>query len=217
MDFAIARRNMVDGQVRVNDVVDPSISRVLENTPREIFLPAAARALAYVEQEVEYAPGRHLLAMHDFSKLLAAAAPFRDSLVLNVVCGTGYSTAVLAQLSEMVVSLEIDDGLCAKAQENLDFLGLNNAAVIHGDPVRGAPEQGPYDIIFLDGVVETAPALLLEQLGPGGRLATVLRRNGVSRGVLYRNSIAGCSYVEKFDAASVSVLPGFSRKSAFVF
>ena len=217
MDFKTARRHMVESQVRPNDVTDLRLQAALEETPREIFLPSELRAQAYVERELEYAPGRRLLTVRDFAKLVAAAAPGPRDLVLNAVCGSGYSTAVLARLTEMVVALESDEALCARAQENLNSLGCSNGAVIVGDPQRGAADQGPYDVIFIDGVIERAPEDLLKQLNDGGRLAAIMRKDGVSRGVVYTRSGDAVAYTEKFDAAAKTVLEGFEAEKGFVF
>ncbi len=217
MDFTTARRHMVDSQVRPNDVTDLRIQAALETVPRESFLPSELRAQAYVERELEYAPGRRLLTVRDFAKLVAAVEPEPDDLVLNAVCGSGYSTAILARLTEMVVALESDERLCAKAQETLDKVGCSNAAVIVGEPRRGAADQGPYDIVFIDGVIEREPEELMRQLKDGGRLGAILRRDGVSRGVVYRRSGDAFGCTEVFDAAARTVLPGFEAEKGFVF
>lgn len=217
MDYQAARRHMVESQVRTNDVTDLRIQAAMETTPREIFLPVELRDQAYVEREIVYAPGRHLLRARDFAKLVAAADPRPGDLVLNAVCGSGYSTAILAQLAEMVVSLESDETLASQAQENLTSLGFGNAAVITGSPWEGAKDQGPFDLIFLGGAIERRPEKLLQQLKQGGRLATILREDGMSRGGLYRRSGDTSAFTEMFDAATRSVLPGFERPKVFVF
>lgn len=217
MDFNTARRHMVESQVRTNDVTNLRLQSAMETIPREIFLPPELRDQAYVEREASYASGRWLLTARDFAKLVDIADPQPGDLVLNTVCGSGYSTAVLARLSEMVVSLESDETLAATAQENLTELGISNAAVITGDPFKGAPEQGPYDVIFIGGAVERKPESLLAQLKDGGRLATILREDGVSNGVLYQRSGDVFSCTEKFTAATKSILPGFERPKEFVF
>lgn len=217
MDYATARRHLVESQVRPNDVTDSGLLAAMETTPREVFLPSELRDQAYVEREVRYAPGRYLLRARDFAKLAQAAAPRPTDLVLNAVCGSGYSSAILAQLTEMVVALESDEGLAGMAQENLTSLGLTNAAVITGDPWRGAADQGPYNVIFIGGVIEREPEALLRQLAEGGRLATIERCNGVSKGVIYTRKGDAFSRVEKFDAASSAILPGFEKAKTFVF
>lgn len=217
MDFKTARRRMVENQVRTNDVTDLRIQAAMEEIPRENFLPVELRSQAYVERELAYAPGRALITARDFSKLAAAAAPRPDDLALNAICGAGYSTAVLARLTEMVVTVESDEALGAKAQEHLTGLDINNAAVISGDPAKGAADQGPYDLVFVDMVIEKRPQALLEQLKDGGRLAAIYREKGVSRGIVYRRSGGAFSYAEKFDASAKIVAPGFEAEKAFAF
>jgi protein-L-isoaspartate(D-aspartate) O-methyltransferase len=217
VDFEKARRTMVESQVRTNDVTDLRLLDAIGSVPRERFLPTALRPLAYVERELEYAPGRALLTPRDFAKLVSAAAPRAGEVVLDVACGTGYSTAVLAQLCEMVVGLEADEGLTAAAQANLTAVGATNAAVIAGDPATGAPGQGPFDLIFLGGAVEFDPQTLLGQLKEGGRLATLLKSGSVTRGVIYRSSGGTASARAVFDAASRTVAPGFSAPRRFIF
>ena len=217
MDFQPARLRMVNSQVRTNDVTDLRLQEALETVPRETFLPSALRDQAYVERELAYAPGRTLLTVRDFAKLADAADPQDGDLALNVAAGCGYSAAVLAQLVDMVVAVESDEKLAAAAQENLTKLGVSNAAVLACDSTQGAPDQGPYDLIFIDGAVETRPDALLAQLKDGGRLAAIQRVGGVSRGVIYRRSGDAFACSEKFDATTKTLLPGFEAKKSFVF
>ncbi|MFQ5563281.1 MAG: protein-L-isoaspartate O-methyltransferase [Parvularculaceae bacterium] len=217
MDFQAARRHMVDNQVRTNDVPNLRLQKAMEETPRELFLPADLRGQAYVERELEYAPGRRMLTPRDFAKLVAAADPVPGDLVLDVACGAGYSTAILAELAEMVVATEKDEALAAAAQENLATLGVANAAVVAGDPWAGAPEQGPYDVIFVGAAIEREPEALLVQLKDGGRLAAIMKIDGVSKGVIYRKSGEACSPHVVFSATATRILPGFEAARGFRF
>ena len=117
----------------------------------------------------------------------------------------------------MVVSLDADEALAAKAQENLTGLDIDNAAVIAGAPWDGVAEQGPFDLIFLGGAIERRPDKLLDQLKDGGRLATIVREGGVSKGGVYRRSGDAIAFKEAFDAATTSIMPGFEKPKAFQF
>ena len=117
----------------------------------------------------------------------------------------------------MVVAVESDEALAAAAQENLTQLDVGNAAVITGDSAKGAPDQGPFDLILIDGVIEVRPDTLLAQLKDHGRLAAIQRRGGVSRGVIYRRSGDAFAATEKFDATAKTVIPGFAAAKTFVF
>lgn len=217
MDFKAARRRMVESQVRTNDVTDLQLQTALETVPREMFLPPELRDQAYVEREIVYAPGRSLMTARDFAKLVAAAAPREGELCLAVAVGTGYAAAILSKLVDMVVAVESDETLAAAAQENLTSLGVSNAAVLAQDSTKGVAGQGPYDLIFVDGVIEARPQALLGQLKDGGRLAAVYREKGVSRGLIYNRSGEAIGSTAKFDATAKVVTPGFEAKKSFVF
>ncbi len=208
---------MVDSQVRTNDVTDPRIQRAFETVERERFLPAELRAQAYMDREIPYAPGRSMITARDHAKLLAALDIDAGDLVLDVACGTGYSAAILSQLGEMIVSVEKDDALSAKAQENWSASGVVNAAVVTADPAAGAAKQGPFDVIVIAAAIEMEPAALLKQLKDGGRLGAILRKGGVAKGVVWRRSGAATAAHEIFDASARTIAPCFAQPKAFVF
>lgn len=208
---------MVASQVRPNDVTDLRIQRALEAIPRELFLPPELRVQAYVDREIPYAAGRSLITPRDFAKLLAALEIKPTDLILDVACGSGYSTAVLSLLGEMVVAVEDDQALAAKAQQNWSEAGVVNAALVAGEPWRGAPQQGPFDVIMIAQAIEIEPKLLLEQLQDGGRLGAVMRRGDVAKGVVWRRSGGVSGWREIFDASARVAPAGFTRPKAFVF
>jgi protein-L-isoaspartate(D-aspartate) O-methyltransferase len=217
MDYAIARRRMIDSQVRTNDVPNLRVQEAMERIPRETFLPGELRDQAYVEREHAYSPGRRMLTARDFSKLVAVADPHPGDLVLDIACGSGYSAAVLAALSEMVVAVESNSDLASTAQDNLSALDINNAAVIVGELKEGAPGQGPFDLIFIGAAVSKIPDGLFAQLKDGGRLATILREGGVSRGVIFTRNGEAVARRARFDARSSAILEGFETPKTFVF
>lgn len=217
MDFEAARKHMVDSQVRTNDVTDPRIQRAFEIVPRERFLPAELRTQAYIDREVVYAAGRSMPTARDFSKLLDALDIRPSDLILDVACGSGYSTAILAALGEMVVAVERDEALAALAQENWSAIGADNTAVIAGDPKDGAAKQGPFDVIVISHAIEVEPAALLKQLKEGGRLGAFFRRGGVAKGCVWRRAGSAAGMAEIFDASARTALDGFTRPKTFVF
>lgn len=217
MDFEVSRKHMVDSQVRTNDVTDPRIQRAFELVPRERFLPAELRAQAYVDREVVYAPGRSMPTARDLAKLLDALDIQPSDLILDVACGSGYSTAILASLGEMVVAIEKGEPMAAIAQDNWSAIGAVNAAVVVGDPALGAMKQGPFDVIVIGQAIEIEPAALLKQLKDGGRLGAFWLRGGVAKGCVWRRSGAAAGAAEVFDASVRTVLEGFTRPKTFVF
>ena len=216
MDYAAARRNMVDCQIRPNKVTDKAVLDALLSVPRELFVPAGLRGIAYVDEDIEIAPGRCLMEPMVFARLLQLAALRPTDVVLDIGCGTGYSAAVLARLVNTVVAVECDAGLAARATELLAELSIDNAIVLEGPLNRGCPAQGPYDAVFLDGGAATVPAAVLDQLGEGGRLVAVVQRDGLGRATLMRRAGGILSSRIAFDA-SVAPLPGFAVEPGFVF
>lgn len=215
-DFAVARRVMVDNQVRPADVTSLAIIDAMLWVPRERFVPKARRDVAYAETEVEIAPGRVMLQPRTFAKMLEAVEIDPRGLVLDLAPGTGYSTAVIARLAEAVVAVEPDAVLARQAQSILVELEADNAVVAQGDPAAGDPAHGPYDVIFVNGAVEILPDGLVEQLKEGGRLVAVFRDGPVGKCRVLTRARHAVSRRFVFDA-DAPVLPGFERPVEFAF
>src|SRR5690606_6460675 len=148
---------------------------------------------------------------------LVQLAEVTDSdLVLDVGCGTGYASAVLAQLCDSVVALEVDEALAAKATSNLGDQGINNVAVVTGPLESGYPSEAPYDVIFLGGAVCEPPTGVFDQLAEGGRLVAVVGTGLVGKASIFTKHRGVTSGRAVFDAA-VKVLPGYEKRPSFVF
>ncbi len=217
MDFEIARRNMLEGQVRTNDVTDLALQRAIAAIPREKFVPNAKQSLAYAEDNIEIESGRYLMQPRTFSKLLQALEIEPTDLVLDVACGLGYSSAVLSRLANVVIALEDDEKTVQSATSRLEALEIDNVAVIHGDLAAGVPAEGPYDVILINGGVEMVPEALLAQMKEVGRLGTVVM-DGACGHVYVHEKIKGGKISKRmiFDA-QIPVLRGFEKPPAFVF
>ena len=217
MDFELARRNMVDNQVRTNRVTDSLVISALRAIPRELFVPAAQKGVSYVDDDIAVAPGRYLMEPMILARLLQLAEIQHTDVVLDVGCATGYSSAVLGKMASSVVALEQDPELVNWAAETLLGLGIDNAAVVEGELVQGLPDQGPYDVIFVNGAMDRVPEGLREQLADGGRLVGVLQgEKGIGHATLVTRSGTAFGHRTDFDA-NARMLPGFARKTAFVF
>ena len=216
-DFATARSNMIESQLRTNKVTDAGILEAFETIPRERFLPEAWAGVAYVDEDLEVAPGRYLMEPMVLARLLQAARVEPNDVVLDVGCATGYSSAVLARLAGTVVALESDTALGEKANETLQDLGIDNVVVVAGELTQGYQKQGPYNVILLGGAVAEVPAAILSQVAEGGRLVTVVATQAhLGQAVLIRKSGGQASRRVLFDA-SVRQLPGFAEAPRFVF
>ena len=221
IDFATARRMMVDGQVRPNDVTDLRIIAAMLEVPRERFLPPSKMQMAYLDLDIPLFEGpdgrgrRRMLKPMLLAKMIQAADVRDSDSVLDVGCGSGYSSAVIAQLARNVVALEEDATLTLGAKENLYALGITNVSVESGPLSAGYAARAPYDVIFMQGATEVEPQTLFPQLRDSGRLICV---RGISAGkaMIYRRSGDDVSGWPVFDATA-SVLPGFAATPAFVF
>jgi protein-L-isoaspartate(D-aspartate) O-methyltransferase len=218
-DFAQARRMMVDGQIRTNDVTELNLLAAFDEVPRERFVPERWQAIAYLDRDVpvQESGARCLLKPMVLAKLIQSAAVGEGDRVLDVGCATGYSAAILSKLSRSVVALDEDAALAESAARTLGSVGSGNVRVVTGKLADGWPRDAPYDVILLNGSTEVAPQSLLDQLSPaGGRLVTVVGGAPIGRGTVYRRSGTHVSAHREFDAVAPP-LPGFSKPPAFVF
>jgi protein-L-isoaspartate(D-aspartate) O-methyltransferase len=222
INFAEARRMMVEGQVRTSDVTDLRLQAAMLEVPRERFVPAEWQALAYLDLDVPVLAGgagrapRCLLKPMVLAKLIHAADIGDEDHVLDVGCATGYSSAILAKLAHSVVALEEEATLARTARELLAEVGAPNVTVQSGALIDGYPPQAPYDAILVNGASEVTPRLLLGQLRDGGRLVCVLSHGPAGKATIYRSSAGHVSAHTVFDAAA-PLLPGFVKPPEFVF
>jgi len=218
VDFAQARRTMVDSQVRPSDVTDLRLIAAMLDVPREQFVPAARRAVAYLDIDVPISGqgARALLKPMVLARLLQAAGIGENDRVLDVGCATGYSTAVVAKLAGEVIALEEDVALARIAGETLAACGVTNGSVVSGPLQNGWERSAPYDVIVLEGASEVVPAALLSQLKDGGRLVAVSGSGPMGKATIYRAAGGRATAQTLFDA-SAPLLPGFAKAAAFVF
>lgn len=211
-----ARRNMVDSQIRVNDVTRPDIVRAFLEVPREAFVPLARESVAYSEIEIETSPGRALWTARDFAKLLNAMEPAPGDIALVIGAGAGYECAVLNDLVQSVIGLEGDEAVSLAAGDRLSRLGYDHVACVSGPLAEGLAGEAPFDLILVNGMVETLPEAWLEQLGEGGRLGVVVAEAGVGRARVYTKAGGVASFRTVFDA-SPPRFAEFDRRAAFSF
>lgn len=215
-DTAVQRANMVAAQLRTNDVTDARILRAVETVPREIFVPQRFRPVAYMERCIELAPKRVLMDARCFGKLTQLAAITATDVVLDVGCATGYSAAVLGMLAARVFALDEPEELVSLAQLRLQETAAQNVHVVRGRLADGDPAHAPFDVVFVDGAIESRPAVLLDQLKDGGRLVAVMRDGAAGYGCLYVKHGAAIGERQAFDAW-LPVLPGFEKPRGFSF
>jgi protein-L-isoaspartate(D-aspartate) O-methyltransferase len=206
MDYTAARLNMVESQVRPNDVTDVGIQHAMAAIARERFVAPERRALAYSDRAVEYVTGRALLPPRDVAKLLHAARPKGGETALAIAAP--YAAVVLARMGLSVSALEPGG-----AGDIAAMLEAEGVSIVGGD--TGQP-SGSYDVIVCESAVQSAPEAWVGALKPGGRLAVVLRTGPVGKATVFLRTEAAVSAREAFDSTP-AWLPGFEPKAAFVF
>lgn len=215
-DFSGLRTKMVDGQVRTTDVTSLPLLDALLSVPREEFVPTARRSLAYIDEDLEVAPGRYLMEPSPFARLVQLAGIRPADFVLDVGSATGYSAAVLSRLAGAVVALEEDPALVETAQATLSGLGYDTVAVVEGPLAGGYAKQAPYDAIVIEGAVEQVPQALFDQLKDGGRLVAVVGHGHAAVACHFVKHNGAVAARRVFNAA-VKPLPGFNNAPVFRF
>lgn len=213
-NFSKRRTMMVDTQVRPSDVTKFPIIEAMLSVPREDYVPDEKRDVAYISENIGLSDVRVLLEPRTFAKMLDGLDIAPDEIVLDLGCGLGYSTAVLARLADTVVAVEENADFAKEAQEKLSSNGVDNTAVIDGVLAEGAAEHGPYDVIIIEGAVEQVPDRILAQLKEGGRIAALFMEGalGVARiGYKIDNKV---TWQFAFNGAAPTI-SGFEKTQAF--
>lgn len=217
MDYAARRHSMVENQIRTNRVTDPLVIEAMDAIPREAFVPDELKGIAYLDEDIPIGGGRYLMEPLVIARLLQAAEIKPEDVILDIGCGTGYVSAVMARMASVVVALESDSGLAARANSTLTTLGLDTVAVVEGPLRDGYVRQAPYDVIFFGGAVVKAPGAIVEQLEEGGRMVAVVTGDqGIGAGTLFLKVGGVVSRREVFNAAT-PFLPGFEPVKEFTF
>jgi protein-L-isoaspartate(D-aspartate) O-methyltransferase len=216
-DYAAARLNMVESQLRTNKVTNEAVLDAFLAVPRERFVPPAHRGTAYIDEDLPLGNGRYLLEPMVFARLVQVAGVGPQDAVLEIGCATGYGTAILARLARNVVGIDSDQQFVAQAAARLRELAIGNASVVETPLAAGLPNRAPYTVILFQGAVAAIPEAVSRQLGEGGRLVAVVRPGeGVGRATLVARTNGVTAHRAIFDAAA-PFLPGFQPAPSFVF
>jgi len=215
-DYKTARTAMVDSQIRPSDVTKYPIIEAFLSTPREVYVPNACRSIAYAGEHMDLGNRRSLLDPRVFAKMLDTLNVQPDELVLDIGCGLGYSTAILAKLAEAVVAVESDAGMVENATATLSEQSVDNAFVTFGDLTEGNAKNGPYDVIILQGSVDEIPGSLINQLKDGGRICTIFNDHKLGECRIGYKAHQNLSWDTVFNATA-PLIAGFEAKTEFKF
>jgi protein-L-isoaspartate(D-aspartate) O-methyltransferase len=211
LDFATARDNMVENQVRTNDVTDLAVQDAMRAVARERFCPPGKSYLAYAEAAVEYAPGWFLMEPRDISKLLQAIGPRAGERALCIAAP--YAAAVLDRIGLHVTLLQPDGAPSNAVAAALEGTGV----VVRSGALTELGEGASFDVIVCEGAVPATPPSWTAAIAVGGRLGVVERHGPVGKARLYLRGVDRLAATREIFDANSPMLPGFVAPPAFVF
>ncbi len=168
--FAEARARMVQQQLRRRGISDPRVLAAMGKVPRHLFVPSEVRHLAYEDGPLSIGAGQTISQPYIVALMTQLLNPQPEDHVLEIGVGSGYQTAILAELVKDVIGMERISELAEGARERLERLGYSNVTVLVGDGTLGYARAAPYDAILVAAAAPEVPEPLLMQLAVGGRL-----------------------------------------------
>jgi protein-L-isoaspartate(D-aspartate) O-methyltransferase len=213
----LARFNMVEQQVRPWDVLDPQILELMESMPREAFVPQAYQNVAYADIDIPIGHDEVMLAPKYVGRMLQALNLHETDVALEVGCGTGYVTALLAQTCREVYSVDIQQDFIDTTAKNLAAMDLNNITLECGDAARGWDAHAPYDVIFISGSAPELPDAFQKSLNRGGRLVAIVGDTPVMEAVLITRTGVNEWSQETLFETDIKALENAAKPQRFVF
>lgn len=217
MDLEQTRLNMIAQQIRTWNVLDDNVLDLLYKVKREEFVPAANRAMAFVDMEIPLGYGQVMLAPKMEARILQELHIKKTDKILEVGSGSGYMTALLAEQGAHVYSVEIIPELKAMAEENLKAHGITNVTIEQGDAARGWSKHAPYDVIVLTASTPVLPDAFQNSLNPGGRLFAIVGEDPVMEALLITCTAPGEFITTQLFETSTPPLINALQPSKFTF
>ena len=209
--------NMIEQQIRPAEVLDSQVLSIISEVPREFFVPAEYRQLAYSDTQIPLNNGQVMMSPIQEARLLQALAIESDDEILEIGTGSGYLTALLAHLGKKVTSVEIDQKLSSTAAQKLNQHQINNAILEVGDAVKGWPQKGPYDVIAVTGSMPMMCDELKQHLNPGGRLFVIVGEKPAMTALLITRVGENQWSEEELFETVIPPLVNVEKPPAFVF
>jgi len=189
MNVEQARFNMVEQQIRTWEVLDQKVLDLMAQVPREDFVPAAYRNLAFADTCIPLEHGQSMMLPRVEARMLQALQVSPSDRILEIGTGSGFVTALLARLGGHVVSIEIHELLSNSAGQKLDTHDVENVDIHTADGSRGWEQSAPYDVIAITGSLPVAEESFQNELAVGGRLFVIVGQEPAMEALLItRNS-----------------------------
>jgi protein-L-isoaspartate(D-aspartate) O-methyltransferase len=217
MNIEQARFNMIEQQIRPWNVLDQDVLDLLLVVKREDFVPAAHKALAFIDTEIPLPGGEAMFTPKIEARLLQEVQLKKHENVLEIGAGSGYMAALLAHKARHVTSIEILPELKELAESNLARAGVSNVTVELGDGAQGWSKGAPFDVIVISGALEELPEAFLKQIKVGGRIAAIIGdAPAMSAQLITRVSETAYDTVKIFET-NVKPLQSSVKRSRFTF
>ena len=218
MDFKIARKNMVENQIRANKVTNLNLINAFLDVPREKFVPDALQEISYVDEDIQLSRNRFMMKPMILARLFQSLSLKGNENILHVGSNSGYGSAILSRMCSSVISLESDKKLFETSIHTFSNMGFDNVVPLHGSMENGVEKEAPFDIIFIEGSIETEPKSLFGQLNENGKLIAIIRPANIKIGkakLFFK--ISNEIGLENLFDAQVSKLSIFKSKTKFSF
>ena len=218
MDFKIARKNMVENQIRANKVTSINVINAFLDVPREKFVPDALQEISYVDEDIQLSRNRFMMKPMILARLFQSLNLKGNENILHVGSNSGYGSAILSRMCSSVISLESDKKLFETSIHTFSNMGFDNVVPLHGSMEIGVEKEAPFDIIFIEGSIETEPKSLFGQLNENGKLIAIIRPANIKIGkakLFFK--ISNEIGLENLFDAQVSKLSIFKSKTKFSF
>ena len=218
MNFKIARKNMVENQIRANKVTSLNVINAFLDVPREKFVPDALQEISYVDEDIQLSRNRFMMKPMILARLFQSLNLKGNENILHVGSNSGYGSAILSRMCSSVISLESDKKLFETSIHTFSNMGFDNVVPLHGSMENGVEKEAPFDIIFIEGSIETEPKSLFGQLNENGKLIAIIRPANIKIGkakLFFK--ISNEIGLENLFDAQVSKLSIFKSKTKFSF
>ena len=218
MDFKLARKNMVENQIRANKVTSLDVINAFLDVPREKFVPDALQEISYVDEDIQLSRNRFMMKPMILARLFQSLNLKGNENILHVGSNSGYGSAILSRMCSSVISLESDKKLFETSIHTFSNMGFDNVVPLHGSMENGVEKEAPFDIIFIEGSIETEPKSLFGQLNENGKLIAIIRPANIKIGkakLFFK--ISNEIGLENLFDAQVSKLSIFKSKTKFSF
>ncbi len=217
MSLEQTRFNMVEQQIRTWNVVDQDVLGLLYKIKREEFVPAAYRSMAFMDMEIPLEHDAVMLTPKMEARIVQELNINKTDKILEIGTGTGYMTALLAELGTHVYSVEIVPALHTTAKINLQVQGITNITLEQGDGTRGWPNHEPYDVIVLTASTPVLPEAFQQSLSPGGRLFAIIGEEPLMEATLITCTAPGNYYSTRLFETCTAPLRNALQRERFHF